>query len=392
MNTSRLFQIISAFAVVATFAAAAERNNITILHRFKGAGGCDALTLSGSTLYGMTSGALGGGDSMVFKINCDGSGYTILHSFAKGSDDWSHPVGLPTLSGSTLYGVTSAAGMGKNQGVVFKINTDGTGYANIHSFAGGNNDGSSPYGSPVLSGSNLYGVTLHGGSGNVGVLFKINTDGSGFTILHSFASNGNDGYRPSGPLILSGSTLYGMTESGGVDHAGVVFKINCDGSGYTILHSFSIGRRNEGCRPTGSLTLSGSSLYGLTRFGGSKNLGVLFKVNTDGSGFANLHSFISGSDDGMWPYGSLTLSGTSLFGVTRNGGSRDMGVAFKINSDGSGFTNIHSFAGVLDRGDSDNIIGPSGWLTLSGTSLYGVTQDVMKFGVQGVVFKLDVAP
>ena len=50
-----------------------------------------------------------------------------------------------------------------------------------------------------------------------------------FTLLHSFA--GAEGANPMGSLILSNGALYGMTSQGGVAGSGVVFKMNTNGSG-----------------------------------------------------------------------------------------------------------------------------------------------------------------
>src|SRR6266516_1205411 len=67
-----------------------------------------------------------------------------------------------------------------------------------------------------------------------------------FTTLYSFtASSGcfpctnSDGAGPRG-LILSGNTLYGTAGSGGPADNGTVFKVNTDGTGFTNLHSFTI--------------------------------------------------------------------------------------------------------------------------------------------------------
>src|SRR5215471_366781 len=61
----------------------------------------------------------------------------------------------------------------------------------------------------VSSGSTLYGTTSYG-STTAGTAFKINTDGTGFGVLHTF-TNSPDGEVPNGTLVLSGSTLYGVT-------------------------------------------------------------------------------------------------------------------------------------------------------------------------------------
>ena len=60
----------------------------------------------------------------------------------------------------------------------------------------------------------------------------------------------------------------------------------------------------------------------------------MFKINTDGSGFAVLKSFAGA--DGAGPYAGLTPSGNILYGTTYYGGTWDNGTIFKIGTDGSG--------------------------------------------------------
>jgi len=47
-------------------------------------------------------------------------------------------------------------------------------------------------------------------------------------------------------------------------------------------------------------------LYSTTFSGGTSNLGTVFKVNRDGSGYAVLHNFIRGGGDGRNPQSGLT--------------------------------------------------------------------------------------
>src|SRR5208283_1571676 len=112
-----------------------------------------------------------------------------------------------------------------------------------------------------------------------------------FSILHSFGSSTEDGKAPLGSLTQSGSTLYGMTCSGGAHNLGAVFRIHMDDSGYQLLHSFG-GVPSDGASACGGpLTLAGSTLYGTTAGGGSENFGTIFRIGTDGSGYEILHSF-----------------------------------------------------------------------------------------------------
>ena len=51
--------------------------------------------------------------------------------------------------------------------------------------------------------------------------------------------------------------------------------------------------------------------------------------------------------DGSYPYAGLILSGNTLYGTTIDGGSSGNGTVFAVNTDGTGFTNLHSFTALL---------------------------------------------
>ena len=318
--------------------------------------------------------------------------FTATHTNSFGvytNGDGANPqAGLMILSGNTLYG-TAYQGGSSGRGTVFAVNTDGTGFTNLHSLGG--SDGAQPRAGLLLSGSTLYATTA-------GTVFAVNTDGTGFTNLHSFAATSinssgvytnSDGAYPRGELILSGNTLYGTAESGGSSGIGTVFAVNTDGTGFTNLHSFTY---SDGSHPQAGLILSGNTLYGTAEFGGSSSgNGTVFAVNTDGTGFTNLHSFTGGSD-GAWPQAGLILSGNTLYGTAYFGGSSGNGTVFAVNTDGTGFTNLYSFTETSpDPTDpfgstyinSDGAF-PQG-LILCGNTLCGTTAGGGSFG-GGTVF------
>jgi uncharacterized repeat protein (TIGR03803 family) len=59
-----------------------------------------------------------------------------------------------------------------------------------------------------------------------------------FKTLHSL-DGASDGNWPNGDLVFSGGTLYGTTWGGGTSDYGTVFKLNTDGTGFTTLHRFT---------------------------------------------------------------------------------------------------------------------------------------------------------
>ncbi len=208
----------------------------------------------------------------------------------------------------------------------------GGNYTVLHNFDLLTGDGAVGESTLTAVNSTLYGTTLFGGAYGTelnGIIFKINADGSGYTIMHSFGGAG-DGSISSGDLVDSGSILYGACQAGGTG-AGTIFKINTDGSGYATLYSFSGGTKSTG--PAGGLTLVGSTLYGTTFHGGSHGDGNIFSIDTNGSGYKDLYDFTGGTD-GEQPFGTMATDGSFLYGVDDYGGTDYSGVLFRVGLNG----------------------------------------------------------
>jgi uncharacterized repeat protein (TIGR03803 family) len=344
-----------------------------------------ALIQVGTGLYGTTTSGGGSADAgTIFQIGTTGNGYGQIYAFKNGSDG-NGPLGSLTAYQSFLYGTAALAGSA-GQGTVFKLGTDGSSFATIYPFAGGPNDGSGPGGSLVQSGQAFYGTTGSGGTSGDGTIFKVNADGSGRVILHSFSGGANDGRDPvSGALALSNGMLYGMTALGGTTNGGVVYRIGTDGTGFTVLHSFDLFNLSEGNTPFGQVTVVGTTIYGMTKNGGrASQFGTIFKMSIDGTGFTVLHAFRGGSTDGRNPPGELVLdaSGSTLYGLTQLGGTADLGTLFSLGLDGSGYHSIYSFLGGPNDGaqpfSDPLLIGSTAYVTTAfgGTSNLGTIEAI----------------
>jgi uncharacterized repeat protein (TIGR03803 family) len=273
---------------------------------------------------------------VVFKLREDGTGFRVLHEF-DGTNGAVPFAGLEKGSDGAFYGTTSSGGS-SDLGTVYRLNQDGSGFVKLHEFGG--QDGSYPNGALLASSDQmLYGLTTMGGDSNQGVVYQISESGA-FTKLRDLSSL--DGGQPGYARLVEGSdgTLYGTASSGGAGY-GTVFRIRKDGSGFVKIHDFDSA---GGAYPNAGLIFgSDGGLYGTTHQGGSSSVGTVFKLRPDGSGFQVLRQFNIG--DGGNPNSALTRSadgrllGTALFGGT--GGFA--GVVFKISEDGSYFAQLHSF-------------------------------------------------
>jgi uncharacterized repeat protein (TIGR03803 family) len=363
------------------FAVKADGTTFTTLHSFTGNNGMNpyaALTLFGDTwLYGTADCGGNTGEGTVFRLSTNGYGFVPAHHFSATAgagatnQDGAEPYAALTLLGGTFYGTTEEGGTG-GAGVVFTVRSDGTGFTNLHNFAASslagsnriNIDGAGPRSVLLLSSNILYGTTSAGGASGSGTVFAIGADGNGFSNLYTFGpraadsagiQTNRDGANSYAGLVLSADTLYGTTLVGGSAGNGTVFAIRTNGTGFRVLHSFAalVNQTNgDGAMPHAGLVVAGNTLYGTAQYGGLGGNGTVFAVNTDGTGFSALHSFslltfsgtVGTNNDGSYPYASLVVSSNTLYGTTLFGGTAGNGAVFALKTDGSEFQNLHSFS------------------------------------------------
>jgi len=292
-------------------------------------------------LYGMTYQGMNGGG--VFEFDPVNFVYSTRYTFYDNPN--SRPMGsLMQASNGKLYGMTHAGGCCGN-GDLFEFDLNDFSLLSLLDFSG-LTEGGFPYGSLVqASNGMLYGLTSMGGANDAGVLFEYDRDSSAYKII-SFGDVITSGENPTGSLIeASNGKLYGMTSFGGATNAGVIFEF--DPVAFTISTIFSFGSTPNGYRPNELLIqATNGKLYGMTRYGGINNTGVLFEFDPVSNTYNELHDFADAS--GSSPYGSvIQASNGKLYGLTETGGSSGFGVLFEYDLSTATYTAKYNFDGGI---------------------------------------------
>lgn len=224
---------------------------------------------SDGVIYGLSFGTKKGGAGMIFKITADRA--TTIHQFSTGNALY-----LTEGKDGFLYGVGRP---GPNVGFIYRLRPDGTGYQQT----GFKQYGYLPSEIMTASTGEVFGVSQW-------FIYKIKSDFSGIQIIHNFEKA--TGTQARGNLIQGpDGYLYGVTDSGGRQNYGVIYKIKPSGEDYQVLYHFD---NVNGRYPDRGLAQDDSgNLYGVTSEGGKFKFGAIYTLRHDGSGFQRLYDYDS---------------------------------------------------------------------------------------------------
>ncbi len=285
----------------------------------------------------------------IFKSTIAGT-ETDIHDFGGEDAGWGPYGSLIQANNGLLYGMTYGGGA-NNAGVIFSYDTSTGKETDVHDFDF--NDGATPYGSLIQASNGLlYGMTYQGGANGLGNIFSFDISTGKETAIYDFGNINTDtvdGYYPQGSLIqVSDSLLYGMTTEGGANYDGIIFNYNIKTGIETDLWDF--GSSVDGQYPTGSLIqASDSLLYGMTNMGGVNGAGIIFSYSISKDTEIKLYDF--SNSDGQYPYGSFIQANNGLlYGMTYEGGDAGKGTIFNYNISTKTETDIWDFGSVTNDG------------------------------------------
>lgn len=224
----------------------------------------------------------------------------------------------------------------------------------------------------------FWGTTGLGGPDDLGAIFKTDGNGNNFQLKHKYLTSNpgaNPGYTE---MVELQGKFYGVTVNGGKFDKGVIFEWDPASNVYAQKTDFST---DNGYYPYGSLTIFAGKMYGMTSLGGLYNAGVIFEWDPATNVYTKKIDLVSTT--GSNPYGSMTVVGNKFYGMTSRGGINDGGVIFEWDPSSNNYSRKIDF---LNGPGGRN---PYGNLTYSNGKFYGMTS---RGGIGGgVIFEWDPA-
>ena len=210
----------------------------------------------------------------------------VIHSFSEGNGG-SYPLGGLVLGkDGDYYGTTSEGGFTYNAGTVYRLSEASGAWVSqtVYVFSGGKS-GTYPYaGLSMDAAGNFYGTTYEGGTADFGTVYELTlgeNDKYTHHVLHSFQGGDSDGSYPyyEGVIVDAKGNLYGTTYQGGsTSDGGCVYELKLTSGKYeeVILHAF--GSSGDGAYPRAGVILVNGKLMGTTSAGGAHGVGTVFEV------------------------------------------------------------------------------------------------------------------
>ena len=361
-------------------------------------------------LYGTTS-AGGTNDTGTFFdfVPSENSLFTIYNlpalNSAKVNDAGAYPFSTVFQASDQSFYFTTSAGGANAQGTVLAVLLDDSGtHVNLcHSFAALNSDGTNDGGAAPQAGltlleGDLFGITQNGGTEGNGVVFKVSVPAQAFSTIYDLEDpDGN--YSAANLSPGANDVLYGVCTEGGNGGGGAIFEIF--NGPVEVLANFDAVDANDinatGNAPSSPLVSTPDGvLYGTARYGGANGSGLVYRL-VKGSQTPQIVYAFSAADanginaDGQYPNGILLGPDGNFYGTTTGGGAKTNGTVFQLTPTGI-LTVLHTF-GIIDGedADADGARPGSGLILTRSGIMYGTATGGGESG-RGTIYSINMSP
>jgi hypothetical protein len=269
----------------------------------------------------------------VFSLTPTGT-FKLLHTFAPGPSqtypDGNLPGVLTQGPDGKLYGETRVGGVGNctvypGCGVLYRVNTDGSGFQVIHKFCSLANCADGWTGGALVTGAdgNLYATSYAGGTGacstNVykgcGTIFRVTPSTGAYEVVFNFVYSTSGG-SPTNLIVAADGTFYGL--SNGAPGELLFHYTPATGAVTTAVLTFPFFDGDLPSSPTSALAFGpNGNIYGSYLIYAESGMG-LFEVEPDGSNL-QLFPFYTTLEEGGYPDGLLLASDGNFWVAESNG-------------------------------------------------------------------------
>ncbi|MFT7589495.1 MAG: putative repeat protein (TIGR03803 family), partial [Limisphaerales bacterium] len=339
------------------------------------------LNAQSTTYWGTTfEGGAEEDEGVIYKTDQNGDNYELVHKFTTQTGYEYFYVKPFEASNGKIYGTTKSGGQA-DQGTIFEYDLVTDEFSTVLEFVDTIN-GANPYGGLIEAPDGLlYGTTNDGGAADEGLIYSFDLNTHDHTTRYEFSEA--TGAFSFGTLMLGDNEkFYGMTRYGGLNDDGVIFEFDPTTDIYTVKHNFD--SLSTGAGPIGNLMQADNGrLYGMTYGGGSMNQGVLFDFNISTSAVTNLVDMVD-TLHGRSNYGTpMQASNGKIYGTVNRGGNFGFGLMYEFDTSTLGYTVLEHFDNSIGFCRAQLIEATDG--LLYGTSTYGGTHD------NGVIFSFDMS-
>ncbi len=172
-------------------------------------------------------------------------------------------------------------------------------------------------------------------------------------------------------LNANAQEIWGMTEKGGVDDAGVMFRTDASGDNY--IKEFDFFDNTHATSPSMGLVLGndGRSVWGFTQKGGVNDEGTYYQFDIPWKSFNRRIQFDAGRS-GAYPKGNITVvDSDEWYGTTNEGGIYNRGIIFEIT--GGIQDTLYNFEPYTNTyGNQEDLGYPKGTMAYYNGNLYGI--------------------
>ncbi len=318
---------------------------------------------------------------ILYSLAADGSDYRVLFTFPPGAEEgggFTVENSLTAGPDGLIYGVYLTGGTGGDfLGTLFRIGRDGAGYEELIDLTNAssrvsfgangqlfgmtfdsvyrmNPDGTDfqtlttfpppPFGTAQAEGGFvhasdgfLYGLSDHGGTNGFGTIFRLREDGSQFQVIFEPTIVTEAGHFRAPPFESNDGFIYGAAGEDGFGTQSFVWRIHKDGTGWQVIHRMLFNGRGT----TGVVEAPDGFLYSHTTGGPGGQ--ELFRLARDGSSFTLVHDFPESEGFPVAPVALVRGVDQHLYGLTDKDGTGGRGTLFRIEPDGSSMTVMHDF-------------------------------------------------